>query len=341
MTTSDLRPGTDGPAPPLPASGPPAAERGQGHPDGDRRERGPVRRALSRLDSSAMPYLLVAPFFVLFGVFGLFPIGYTFWLSLSKIDLFTETESWVGLGNYSTLLADEQFWNALRNTVALFLLSSVPQLLIALCLAQVLNRRLRGRTFWRMGVLLPNITSIAAVAIVFNQLFATNNGLVNWVLSLFGVGPIDWHSNQYASWFAISTMVNWRWIGYNALIFLAALQAIPREIYDAAAVDGAGPWRTFWRITVPMIRPTLIFTVVLSSIGGMQLFAEPLLFDPNSAQAYGGAGHEYQTLALYVFQTAFRNGKLGYAAAISWVLFLLIIVVALVNLAVVRKVGRR
>ena len=119
------------------------------------------------------------------------------------------------------------------------MLATVPQLLFALVLAQLLNQRLRARTFWRMGVLLPNITSVAAVGIIFTLLFARDFGLVNWLLGFVGVEPIDWQDHRWSSWLAISVMVDWRWTGYNALIFLAALQAVPKDLYEAAPIDGA------------------------------------------------------------------------------------------------------
>src|SRR5262249_8170401 len=154
------------------------------------------------------------------------------------------------------------------NTLGIFVLSTVPQLLLALWLANLLNRRMRSRTLFRMGVLVPNITSTAAVAIVFGQLFSSQFGLINWLLHLVGRGPIHWHPNRFAGWAGVATMVDWRWTGYNALIFLAAMQAIPKDLYESAALDGARPARQFWSITVPILRPTILFCVVVSTIGG-------------------------------------------------------------------------
>ena len=128
-------------------------------------------------------------------------------------------------------------------------------------------------------------------------------------------------------------MVNWKWIGYNALLYLAAMQSIPRDIYEAAAIDGAGPWKQLWRITVPMIRPVVIFTVVLSTIGGLQLFTEPMLFDQNAQAATGGANGEWQTIAQLIYKVGWKDLNLGYAAAMSWALFLIIVIVAAVNAA--------
>src|SRR5262249_6848444 len=154
----------------------------------------------------------------------------------------------------------------------IWFLSTVPQLCFALVLAHVLNTKLRARTFFRMGILLPQVTSLVAVGLIFAQLFSHDYGLVNYVLGGFGIHKINWESGQISSWIAIATMVTWRWAGYNALIYLAAMQGIPEELYEAAAVDGAHRWRQFRHVTIPMLRPTIIFTVIVSTIGGMQLF---------------------------------------------------------------------
>jgi cellobiose transport system permease protein len=315
---------------------------GTGAARGRRRAAGPGaerRKArLSKLDLRLSPYLYIAPFFLLFSVFGIFPLLYTSFVSLHDWDLLG-SGPYVGMQNYRELLADEYFWNAVVNTFGIFVLATVPQLLMALGLASLLNSRLRARTFWRMGVLLPNITSVATVAIIFSQFYGRDFGILNWLIGLVGVEPIDWQAHRWSSWIAISTMVDWRWTGYNALIYLAALQAVPHELYEAAAIDGAGKWRRFWTITVPLLRPTIIFTVVVATIGGMQLFTEPLLFDTNPAYATGGSGREFQTLALFLYEQAFKQFRLGYAAAVAWLLLLLMVLVSAVNYLLVRRIS--
>ncbi len=164
-------------------------------------------------------------------------------------------------------------------------MATIPQLLLALTLANWLNRKLRFRTALRMGILLPNITSVAAVGIVFGFIFAERYGLANYLLQLVNLDGIEWRQNRWSAWTAIAFMVDWRWTGYNALIYLAAMQAIPKDLYESASLDGASPARQFWRITVPLIQPTILFTVIISTIGGMQLFTEPLMFN------YGAAGY--------------------------------------------------
>src|SRR5256886_13215501 len=162
-----------------------------------------------RLDTKGSPYLYIAPFFLVFAVFGLFPLLYTGYVSLTgwKADIPDSEHTMVGFANYTKLWHDQFFWNALKNTIGIGLIATVPQLLMALALAHLLNYRLRGRTFFRMSVLVPNVTSVAAVTIIFVQLFGRDYGLVNYVLHLFGVSRIDWQAGTWSSWFAISLIV--------------------------------------------------------------------------------------------------------------------------------------
>ncbi|WBB82028.1 sugar ABC transporter permease [Micromonospora sp. WMMD882] len=322
----------------------PTAPRPAADPDpGRSRPPSAWRDRLYRFDVRYLPYLLIAPFFLLFAVFGLFPIVFNGVVALRTWRLDDPSlDGWAGLGNFARLVDDGDFWNALYNTFGIFLLSTVPQLLLALVVASLLNRKLRAQTWFRVGVLLPYITPVTASTLIFTVVFARDTGIANWALSLLGIGetePIDWRATKWASWIAIATMVNWKWIGYNALLYLAAMQAIPRDVYEAAAVDGAGPWRQLWRITVPMIRPVVIFTVVLSTIGGLQLFTEPMLFEANSAAATGGADGEWQTIAQLIYKVGWRDLNLGYAAAMSWALFLIILIVAAVNALITNRLG--
>ncbi|MER5996953.1 sugar ABC transporter permease [Nonomuraea angiospora] len=291
---------------------------------------------LSRLDLVGSPYLFVAPFFVIFGVFGLFPLLYTAWVSLHDWDL-AGNAGFVGLANYADLFADPDFWNAVVNTLGMFVLATVPQLFLALVVASLLNQRLRALTFFRMGVLAPIVTSVAAVGIVFSQIFDRDAGMANGLLALLGVDPVDWRADKWSSWLAISVMVDWRWTGYNALIFLAAMQSVPRDVYEAAAIDGASKVRQFWGITVPLIRPAILFTVIISTIGGMQLFTEPLIFGQGGYAISGGSLRQFQTVAMYMFEKAFKDFDYGYGSAVAWMIFLLIVVFALVNFLVTRR----
>lgn len=293
---------------------------------------------LHRADVKASPYLYISPFFLLFGALGAFPLLFTAWVSLHDWSLLADDHPFIGLQNYRELLKDSFFWNALGNTASIWVLSTVPQLIFALILAHILNNRLRGQTMWRTGLLLPNITSVVAVAIIFGQLFGRDFGMINYVLGLFDLGQIDWQAGTASSHFAISVMVIWRWTGYNALIYLAAMQAVPDSLHEAAVIDGASSAQRLWRITIPSIRPTIIFTVIVSTIGGMQLFAEPLLFGGGGLT--GGSDRQFQTLALYLFEVGFGRFDFGYASATAWLMFVVIVLAAAFNFLLIRRIRR-
>lgn len=290
-----------------------------------------IRDRLSRWDVKASPYLYIAPFFVVFGLVGLFPLLYTAYVSLFHWKAGDDSPNFIGLDNYKELFADTQFWNALENTIEIFLLSSIPQLIIAVLLAALLGTRIRGATGWRVGVLLPYAASLVSLGIIFSNLFGPKYGLVNDLLQAVGLHPVDWEASRLGSHVAIALMVNWRWTGYNALIVLAAMQAIPKELHEAALVDGAGTIRRFVSVTLPLLKPTLIFVTITSTIGGLQIFTEPKLFDSIPGSNNGGSTNQFQTVTLYLYQTAFENFNLGYASAIAWILFLVIVVIAVVN----------
>jgi cellobiose transport system permease protein len=265
------------------------------------------RMRRTKLDQRLSPYAYVSPFFLLFIAFGLFPLIYTAWVSLHSVTLQnTDEMEWVGLDNYTRLLHDDRFWNAVVNTFTIGVISTVPQLLMALGLAHLLDSKLRGSTFWRVSLLMPYATSVAAATIVFAMLFGRDFGLVNWFLGFFGIDHIDWESGNWTSQIAISAIVTWRWTGYNALIYLAAMQAVPKDLYEAAEVDGATRWHQLRHVTIPLL---------FGGAGGHS----------------GGADHQYQTLGLLLYEQGWFNFQLGRAAATAWTMFLIIIVAVAVN----------
>ncbi|MFI7583748.1 carbohydrate ABC transporter permease [Kocuria sp. M1N1S27] len=294
------------------------------------------RQRLSVLDLKASPYLYIAPFFVLFAAVGLFPLGYTFFVSLFDWHLLTGRGEFVGLGNFAEVLRDRFFWNSLFNTVSIFLLSSIPQVTVAVVIAAVLDQNLRAKTLWQMSVLLPYVVTPVAVAMIFTNMFGEQYGLINNILGSLGIDPIMWKNETLPSHIAIAAMVNWRWTGYNALILLAAMQAVPRDLYDAGAIDGAGPVRRFFSITLPSIRPTMVFVVITTTIGGLQIFTEPRLYDPVAA---GGTQRQFQTTVLYLWEMAFQRQNFGKASTIAWLLFLLIVLFGVVNYLVSRRIA--
>jgi cellobiose transport system permease protein len=283
------------------------------------------------------PYAYIAPFFVLFGVFGLVPFLFTFYIALFEWNPIGD-QTFIGVDNFTRMLADPRFWNATGNTISIWLLSTVPQLLVALVLAHVLNHaRLRFALFFRMSILVPYVTSVAATAIVFAQMFDRDYGLLNWLLGLIGIGSIDFVQSVWGSHVLIAVMVAWRWFGYTALLYLASLQAIPRDVYEAASIDGAGGWAQFRHITIPSLRPVIIFTVVTSTIGGLQIFTEPLLV-ARTTNLTCGPVRQCQTLTLFLYEQGFGQYQFGYGSAIGVALFVMIILVAALNYALSSRI---
>lgn len=292
---------------------------------------------LSKWDLKVSPYLYISPFFLMFAVVGLFPIAFTAVISFMDWDLVRNSGEFIGFDQYAWILGQPQFWTALRNTFSIFLLSSVPQMVAAVFIAAMLDRNIRAKTFWRMGVLVPFVMAPVAVALIFSNMFGDNHGLVNNVLTNLGLGAIPWHKDAFWSHIAIATMVNFRWTGYNTLILLAAMQAIPRDYYEAARVDGAGAFRQFWSITLPSLKPTLIFVIITSTIGGLQIFDEPRMFDQFGR---GGAAQQWLTITLYLYDIGWGQWNFGRAAALAWILFLIILLIGLINLLVTRRLVR-
>ncbi|MBO1752634.1 sugar ABC transporter permease [Actinotalea sp. BY-33] len=304
-------------------------------PRSDRRQN--LRNLRGKLDVRLSPYLYIAPFFLVFAVVGLFPLAYTAYVSVHDWHLIGGQGEAVGLQNYIDVVQSPVFLTALRNTFSIFLLSSVPQVLLAITIAAVLDGNLRARTFWRMGVLLPYVVAPVAVALIFSRLFADQAGMINSLLGGIGIEPIRWHADALASHVAIASMVNFRWTGYNALIFLAAMQAIPRDLYEAAVLDGAGRLRQFFSVTVPMLRPTIIFVVITATVGGLQIFDEPRMFDQFGR---GGSDNQWLTTTLYLYDLGWGAQKsFGRAAAVAWLLFLIIIAIGLINFAITRRIA--
>lgn len=294
------------------------------------------RHTLNRWDFKLSPYLYISPFFILFAITGLFPLLYTAYVSVHEWSLIGGEGAFVGFENFQFVLGQQKFWVSMRNTFSIFAFSSIPQILAALAIAAILDTNLRAKTFWRMGVLLPYIVTPVAIAIIFSVMFADKYGIVNTVLGNVGIGPIGWHSQVVPSHIAIATMVNFRWTGYNALIFLAAMQAIPRDYYEAAMIDGAGRLRRFFSITVPQLRPTIIFVVVTSTIGGLQIFDEPRLYDQFGT---GGADGQWRTLTMYIYNLGWGELNFGRAAAVAWLLFIIIIIFGAINLIITRSIS--
>jgi len=294
------------------------------------------RHTISRWDVKVSPYLYISPFFILFAITGLFPLLYTGYVSMHEWSLIGGEGDFVGFDNFAFVLGQEKFWVSLRNTFSIFLFSSLPQVLIALVIAAVLDTNIRAKTFWRMGVLLPYIVTPVAIAIIFSVMFGDKYGIINTILTNIGLPAVGWHSEVIPSHIAIATMVNFRWTGYQALIFLAAMQAIPRDYYEAAMIDGASRARRFFSITIPQLRPTIIFVVVTSTIGGLQIFDEPRLYDQYGT---GGSDGQWRTLTMYIYNLGWGELNFGRASAVAWLLFIIIIIFGAINLAITQRIS--
>lgn len=291
----------------------------------------PDRRRRS-LRSYWPQYLAITPFYVLFAVFGLFPILFSVYLSFTEWDGMGQI-TFVGLAQYQYLLTDTRFWNAVANTFIIFIISTVPMLFFALVLAFLLHQNIRFKSAYRLAFFLPNVTSMVAMAIVFGSVFSDSFGLVNSALTALNLENIAWLSSDWGIKITIAVMVIWRWTGYNAIIYLAGLQSIPTDLYEAARVDGANNWHIFSKITVPLLRPVILFTVITSTIGGLSLFTEPQVLLGNS----GGTDEAGMTIVLYQYNQAFTQFDFGYGSAIAWALFIIASVFAIINYRLVRE----
>ncbi len=308
----------------------------RGNPDPAPRRVGFTQR-FSRWDVKLAPYLYISPFFILFALVGAFPLVYTAYVSVHEWNLLGGQGEFVGLQNFTDVLGQAIFWKSVGNTFSIFVLSAAPQLALAITIAAVLDQNLRAATFWRMGVLVPYVVAPVAVSLIFGRMFADQYGLINAILGGIGLDPVGWHSDRFASHVAIATIVNFRWTGYNALILLAAMQAVPRELYEAAVIDGAGRLRQFFSVTVPQIRATMVFVVITATIGGMQIFDEVRMYDPIGL---GGPSRNWMTTVLYLYDVAWGNQKnFGRAAAVAWLLFLLIVCIGLINFYLTSRIS--
>lgn len=277
-----------------------------------------------RLSPRWAPYVLISPFLLLFAVFGVIPLGFSLYLAFQSWEPTSGLEAmrYVGLENFAFALEDAWFWKSLKNTGWLALMSGVPQHLVAIPLAAFIHLSFKRLRDGMVGAyFVPYITSTVAIAIMFSSLFSTDFGLVNAGLKgLFGIENIDWLGRPETVKPAIAMIVFWRYLGFNVVLYLAALQTIPKDLYEAATMDGAGRLQQFWYITLPGLRPMIFFGVTLSVIGGLQLFEEPFILTGGR----GGPDQSGMTSAVYLYRMAFDFNDFGGASAMSWLLFLVV-----------------
>jgi multiple sugar transport system permease protein len=286
-----------------------------------------------RMSPEMAPYVFLSPFVLLFLIFGVFPLLFSLYLAFQSWEPTSGLEAmkFVGLDNFAFALQDDWFWKSLKNTGWLAIVSGVPQHLVAIPLAyfihssfQVLRNVVVGAYF------MPYITSTVAIAILFSSLFSTDYGLINVGLQMMShvpvlgwlmpQNPVDWLNDPDHIKPAISMIVFWRYVGFNVVLYLAALQTIPKDIYEAATMDGAGRLQQFWFITLPSLKPMIFFGVTLSVIGGLQLFEEPFILTGGR----GGSDQAGMTTAIYLYRMAFDFNDFGAASAMSWLLFIVV-----------------
>ncbi|MGH7589582.1 MAG: carbohydrate ABC transporter permease [Gemmatimonadota bacterium] len=276
-------------------------------------------------------WLFVSPALLTIGLFFLVPVVAALFLSFTDFDIYAlrtlENARIVGLDNYVALLRDPLFWTALKNTLYFVLVGGPLSVAASLGAALLVNARLvRFKGFFRTVYFAPVVTTLVAVAVVWRYIYHPRFGLLNYALGWLGIGPIDWLGDPTWAMPSIILLAVWKNFGYNMVIFIAGLQVIPHDFYEAAELDGAGPWQQFRHITLPSLAPTFLFVGLLTMIGYFQLFAEPYVM------TQGGPLHATYSVVLFMYEQGFRWWNMGFAAAIAFVLFLIILAATLLQL---------
>ncbi|MCU0411627.1 MAG: sugar ABC transporter permease [Bacteroidetes bacterium] len=292
-----------------------------------------------RRSQTAAAWLFLAPALTAIGIFFVIPVLGALVLSFTDFDIYALADlgmvRFVGMENYLRILDTPLFWTALKNTFYFVLVGGPLSVAVSLGTALMLNSKLaRFKTLFRTIYFLPVVTSLVAVAVVWRYLYHPADGLLNHLLSWFGIGMIDWLGDPTYAMPAIILMAVWKNFGYNMLIFIAGLQNIPDDLYEAAHLDGAGWWRQFVDITLPMLAPTTVFVVMITVIGYFQLFAEPYVM------TQGGPLYATTSVVLLMYEQGFRWWNMGHAAAIAFILFAIILIFTLAQIALQRRTGQ-
>lgn len=294
-------------------------------------------RAGNRINKNNYGYLFIAPFFIVFFIFGLYPIIYTFYLSFQKWDGLAAISS-IGLKNFTRLIGDRVFYLSLWNTFRIWVCNFIPQMLSALILSAIFTfSRIRGMSFFRAAFYLPNLITAASVGLLFNLLFNGDKSVVNHILVSLNVpgAPFAFFNSSGFTSSLVSYIQWWMWFGYTTVIIMAGITTVDSCIYDAALVDGATKAQTYLHITLPLIKPTLVYMTITSVIGGMQLFDVPSTL----TNAQGDPRKAVLTTSMYLYNQGFKNHNFGYASAISVGLFLIIAVLSLLAFRALEKKG--
>ena len=276
-------------------------------------------------------FWFLAPAMTAIFVFFFLPVLAALLLSFTDFDIYAlgnpDHLRFIGLQNYARLLENPLFWKALGNTFYFVLVGGPLSVAVSLGAALLVNARLVSlKGFFRAAFFMPVVTTLVAIAVVWRYLYHPRYGLLNYGLGLLGIDPIDWLGDPDWAMHAIILMAIWKNFGYNMIIFIAGLQSIPEQVYEAARIDGANGWQQFWHVTLPMLAPTFLFVGIITMIGYFQLFAEPYVM------TQGGPSNSTLSIVLLMYEEGFRWWNMGYAAAVSFVLFLIILVATLIQL---------
>jgi len=287
----------------------------------------------NRSKTTLIGALFVLPMMLGTIAFYYIPIFQAFIFSFQNVTVLHGGE-WVGLQNYRWVVQDPRFWQSVQNTFSMGLMSLLLNISIPLIIASLLNFLPKGKNLFRTLYFIPNVVSVVATAILFEFLFsASREGLLNALLANFGVGPFGWFSDPNMSQFSIALMGLWRVSGYNIIIFYAALQSVPNELYEAANVDGATPIKRWWNITLPMVRPIIMVVVMMEIIGSMRRFADVFMIGGSD----GSPGGSLQTIVVYIYRNAFLANQWGIGSAAAFILFVIILILTLLNNRFVNK----
>ncbi len=293
----------------------------------------PPRRRKGRKGDVWMALLFLSPTLIVFGIFILFPIGFSFYLSFQNWNLFTSEHQFIGLANYQAVFADPEFWQVFRNT-AVFTFATVPlNMALALAVAFLLEQKVRGKRFLRAAFFTPVVVSAVAAAVIWRWVFDPNLGLVNAGLQGVGLPAVNWTTDGTAAMVALIIVGTWKTFGINMILFSAGLASIPNHYYEAAEIDGAGRWSRFWNITIPLLAPTTLFVLVLSMIGSFQVF------DIVFVLTRGGPLGSTNVLVYYLYEHAFKYFDMGYASAVAYLLFAILFVLTLIQVRAFRNRG--
>ncbi len=276
------------------------------------------------------PLLFLSPFLLFFGVFLLYPIGYGFYISLTKWDLLTPPQ-WVGLDNYRRLLHNTLFEKSLRNTLFFVALNVPLSVVIPLALAMLVDTPVLGRTFFRSAFTTPLMMSVTTVGLLWVWFLNPTFGVINHYLDMLGLPKQYWLTQTPWSLVAIVIATVWWQTGFNLVLFLAGLQDIPEDLYDAAKVDGAGTWSLFRNITLPGMRATLLFVTATTIIGSFRVFGQVYVM------TNGGPADGSRTIVYHIYQTGFQNFRMGGASAVAWVLFFIVAIFTLIQFRLLRE----